>query len=142
MSASDEVIVNCDFALEIAIAKLRSDFETHKFIRLTFERGRKRTKTQNASLHLWLSMLSDDMNSAGLDMKKVLKPEVDIPWTLPAAKEFLWRPIQKAMLQKQSTTQADRDELNPIFETICRHLASKFGFIAPPWPEKKSKEAA
>ena len=52
-----------------------------------------RTTKQNASLHLGLRNLGDEFNAAGLDMKKVLKPEIDIPWTESSVKEFMFNPI-------------------------------------------------
>jgi len=40
-----------------------------------------RTLPQNSAMHLYFGWLAKAFNDAGLDMKKVLKPEVDIPWT-------------------------------------------------------------
>ena len=65
---------------------------------------KQRTIKQNKSLHLWFRLLSDELNAAGLDMKKVLKPTINIPWTDKNVKEFIWRPIQHSMLIKKSTT--------------------------------------
>ena len=39
----------------------------------------QRTPRQNRSLHMWLRMVADDLNNAGLDQRKVLKPEIAIP---------------------------------------------------------------
>lgn len=40
---------------------------------------RERTLTQNRAIHLWFTMLADALNDAGLDMRTVLKPEIEIP---------------------------------------------------------------
>ena len=94
-----------------------------------------RTEQQNRSLHLLFRMLAEELNLAGLDMRKTLKPDIDIIWTDKSVKEYLWRPIQKAMYQKKSTTELNKqEEIDKIYEVICRHLADKFGFECPPFP--------
>lgn len=93
----------------------------------------KRTLTQNAALHVYFKLVADSLNSAGLDMKKVLKPEVDIPWTPVTIKEYIWRPVQKAQLKKNSTTELTTKEIDEIFDTINRHLGEKFG-VHEDWP--------
>jgi hypothetical protein len=60
-------------------------------------------------------------------MKTVLKPEVDIPWTMENAKNHLWRPIQEAMLGKESTRELTTDEVSKIYDVLNRHLGEKFG---------------
>lgn len=87
--------------------------------------SKKRTLTQNKALHLYFQLIADRLNDAGLDMKKVLT-NVDIPWSQNAVKEYLWRPIQQAQLQKTSTTELTTKDIDPVFETLNRHLA-QFG---------------
>ena len=97
-----------------------------------------RTLPQNSALHLGLTMIATALNDAGLDMKKVLKPHVDIPWTTESAKNHLWRPIQKAMTGKTSTTELDKvSEINEIWDVIMRHLGEKYGVEYIPFPSKQ-----
>jgi len=42
-------------------------------------------------------------------------------------KEYLWRPIMKAQLNKESTTEMTTKDIDQIFDTINRHLGEKFG---------------
>lgn len=100
--------------------------------------GRQRTPTQNKALHLWLQMVADTLNDAGLDMKTVLKEEVEIPWTMESAKNHLWRPIQIIMQEKESTAEADRNEYSEVYEVISRHLQQKHGISIPLWPDRFS----
>ncbi len=95
------------------------------------ETEKQRTNRQNRALHLYFKMLADVLNDAGLDMKKVLKPEIDIPWSKDTIKEYLWRPIQKAQVMKESTTQLTTKEIDLIFDTLNRHLSEKFGITEP-----------
>lgn len=101
----------------------------------------QRTDRQNRALHLWLSMLAETLNAAGLDQRTVLKPGVSIPWTPDAAKEQLWRPIQEALVGKHSTTQLEKLEVGEVEEVLTRHLQEKFGVEIPPWPHFESEEA-
>jgi len=98
-----------------------------------------RTLKQNNSLHKWLRELAEGLNSAGLDMRAVLKPGVDIPWTDYSAKEFLWRPVQQAMTGHESTADCSKTQYGDIYDAIARHLGSKFGFQVPPWPQEDQR---
>lgn len=84
-------------------------------------------------------MLADVLNDAGLDMKRTLKHDVEIPWTMENVKNHLWRPIQIAMTEKESTTSLDTVEPSQIYEVLTRHLATKHGVIVPPWPSEESQ---
>jgi len=86
-----------------------------------------RTTKQNNSLHLMFEHLAASLNDAGLDMKKTLKPEVDIPWDKQTVKDYLWRPVQKAMLKKESTTELTTKEIDRVMNALTKHLATKFG---------------
>ena len=62
----------------------------------------RRTAQQNKAIHKYFELLAQTLNDAGLDMKQVLKPEVDIPWTKESVKAHLWKPVQKVMYNKHS----------------------------------------
>lgn len=98
---------------------------------------KQRTLTQNAALHLWLQQVADYLNAAGLDMKKVMKPHVDIPWTMVSAKEHLWRPIQHVLIGKKSSAQASTVDIQIVYQTLSSHLIQKFQLPnLPHWPSK------
>lgn len=99
------------------------------------ETEKQRTLKQNKSLHKFCELLADELNAAGLDMKTVLKPSVDISWSKQSVKEFLWRPIQEAMLQKESTTDLNSAEPSEIHAVLMRHLSEKFGVYVS-WPSR------
>lgn len=84
---------------------------------------KQRTVLQNRALHLYFKLVADTLNDAGLDMRAVLKPEVEIPWTKDTVKDFMWKPIQKIMLDKKSTTELSTKDIDIIYDTMNRHLA-------------------
>ena len=91
----------------------------------------ERTLTQNAALHLYFRMLADKLNESGLDMKKVLKPSIDIPWTEESVKTHLWKPVQQVMIEKASTTKLSKMDVSDVYEVLNRHLAEKLGVFLP-----------
>lgn len=135
----DYIIDNKDALLKLV--KALSSAEIYP-LKITIDDAppKTRTLTQNRALHLWLSQLAQTLNDAGLDMKRVLKTEVDIPWTQESAKEFLWRPIQQVMLSKKSTTEAETSEYNQVYETLSLHLMQKFSIPElPRWPSLETQ---
>ena len=91
----------------------------------------QRTNQQNKALHVLFALLANTLNEAGLDMRQTLKPEIEIPWSGPSVKEFLWRPIQTTQLQKKSTTELTTVEIDQVFDTINKHLGERFGLHVP-----------
>lgn len=131
--------INSDAALGVAISALTDHYRTHRYIEIDIKRkGGKRTLSQNAALHLWCRMLADQLNDAGLDQRKVLKPGVEIPWSGDAVKDRLWRPIQEALTGHKSTTDISTVDPTAIHETLCRHFADKFGVACPAWPTREA----
>jgi hypothetical protein len=99
-----------------------------------------RTDTQNRSLHLWLDMVSKELNGAGYNVQLVLKEVIDLEWTGELAKELLWRPIQKALIKKKSTTELDKvQEIDIVYDHINRYLAERF-HIHVPFPNDPDKK--
>lgn len=88
---------------------------------------KQRTTQQNKALHKFYSELALALNEAGLDMKRTLKPEIDIPWNGDTVKDYLWRPIQQAQLGKESTKELTTKEIDAVYDTLNRHLGDKLG---------------
>jgi hypothetical protein len=128
-------IVNSDFSLKQFINFTQEEYQKRKYVVFTWRHGKQRSNKQNSALHVWLKQVSKELNDAGYDMKRVMKPEVEIPWDDEGmmAKEHLWRPIQKIMLDKESTTEPERGDYVKVYEVLNRHLSAKFG-ISVPWP--------
>ena len=98
----------------------------------------QRTLKQNKALHKYFRLLAETLNDAGLDMRKVMKPGIDIPWTAENVKLNLWKPIQEAMLEKESTTEMDTSDPSKVYDVLNRHLSEKLG-IHVPWPHNEEK---
>jgi len=86
-----------------------------------------RTLTQNAAIHKYFSMLAESLNNAGLDVKKTLRHDFDIPWSESLVKELIWKGVQKAMFDIDSTTKLDTAQVSQVYEVINRHIGSTHG---------------
>jgi len=89
--------------------------------------NKPRTLSQNSALHLMFTQLADELTNHGLDMRKTLKPTIDIRWSGDMVKEYLWKPVMKAQLGLDSTTEMTTKDIDKVFETINKHLGEKFG---------------
>lgn len=98
-----------------------------------------RSDKMRKCLQKYCSNLAETLNDAGLDMKTVLKEEVEIPWNEDMAKEFLWRPIQKIMTGFDSTTKPSDLMYTQIFAVLDRQLAAKLG-VSVSWPSIDSQQ--
>jgi len=112
--------------------------KTEKLIQLIylFNMENKRTLQQNKALHKYFELLAEQLNSAGYDMKKVLKPEIDISWTKENVKEYLWKPIQSALFLKKSTTELETKDIDKVYDVLNRHLGQKLGIENIPFPSE------
>ena len=91
-----------------------------------------RTTQQNRALHKYFSLLADEFNRAGLDMREVLRKDVMMEWTGASVKDYLWRPVQIALTKKTSTTELDKlEEITKIYDTLNRHIGTRFGIYVP-----------
>ena len=131
-----EDIINSRQSKDAYIKYLDAQFEKHGYLRLTLKTGKQRTSAQNASLHLFCQMLAEALNDAGFDMKKTLKPEIDIPWTMESVKQNLWKPVQLTVIDKKSTTEALTAEYGKVYEVLMRHLSERLGIFVS-WPCKE-----
>ncbi len=97
-----------------------------------------RTLQQNKSLHKYCSMLAEKLNDSGQDMRKTLKPEIDIPWSMETIKELMFKPIIKAMFNVDSTTELDTKQISEAYEVLNRHTAQKLG-VSVTWPHNEER---
>lgn len=99
-----------------------------------------RTSRQNRALRLYFALLATELNAAGLSIQFVLKEKVDLDWSPDSVLELLWRPLQKALLKKHSTTLLNKTEdIDKVYETLNRHLGTIFGLHVP-FPHYESEQ--
>jgi len=95
----------------------------------------QRTNKQNNSLHAGLKDLGDALNAGGLDMRKVLKESVDIPWTQQSVKEFMFNPISVIMHNGRTSSELSTIEIKEVWAVMIRFCGEKHA-VTVAWPER------
>lgn len=90
-----------------------------------------RSTAQNSAIHVYCREVASVMEASGMDMKTVIKDGVPIVPTMHLIKDYMWRPIQKAVTGKESTTKLDTVEVNDVYEQLSRLLAEKYSIDVP-----------
>ena len=133
-------------ALEKASATVVMDGQAFSFTgdaarainQLKAEIARKRSKSQNSSMWLWLTQVATILNDAGIDMVLFLEmieaDDTKIPATKDSLKLRFWDKIQEHMTGKESSTDLDTKQPDMIYQTACKVLAEVFHIVPPPWP--------
>lgn len=86
---------------------------------------KQRTILQNNSIHLFCSKLATELNGKGYYMQLVLKPTYELRWEMKTVKEHLFKPIEKALLNKTSTTELETNEVTKVHEQLMLALMEK-----------------
>jgi hypothetical protein len=115
---------------EFLLARLEEGKETSvEIIR------KPRTDKQNNSLHLYLSQVAKALNDRNITFQMFFNEGYQVEWTKEICKNELWRPIQKAVTGKQSTTKPKTDQYSEIYEYLNRKLAEHGVHV--PWPSAR-----
>lgn len=111
-------------------------------VKIIGRKEQQRTLPQNAAIHKYCAMLAEALNDAGLDMKTVLKPDAEIPWTQENIKINMWHEVQLAMFPdavdkdgKPSTAALSKEQVGQVYETISRYIAQSQG-VSVPFPDR------
>lgn len=100
-----------------------------------------RSDKQRRAMELWFDMVAKALNKDGFDMRVFIDQGVDIMWTPYTVKEYLWRPMQQAILGKTTTRALTTDEIDKIYEPINKVMGERTGIHIPfPSIEEQFKE--
>ena len=86
-----------------------------------------RTAQQNRALHKFFMLVSDQLNELGLEFTYdgLIVESISTMYTPNIVKEFIWRPIQIALFDIQSTKYLDTAKMNKIIDVIIKYFADK-----------------
>lgn len=98
------------------------------------------TDNQRKAFHKGCQELADYLNEHGKDMRAVLKHDVDIPWTKDTVKEFIFRPIMKAMFGYESHTELKKiEEVSKLWDVAMKHLGERVEVEYMEFPNDKQR---
>lgn len=139
MNSAKRFDIDSKEKLEEFVQLIIEEWKINQSVTVEWNIGKKRTNAQNNAMQVYCKQLAEEFCERGLDMKKVLKAEYDIPWTGDLVREHIWKPLQKAMIQKKSTTKANTNEYSKVYDVLNRHFANKYGFSVP-FPSRENYE--
>ena len=97
-----------------------------------------RTNTQNAALHLFFDWLAMELNAEGLTQKLVfdkLKDGSHAAWDRDSTKN-LWRIMQRALVQKNSTSELTTAEVDKIYQALQTFFMDRMNFTITEFPSR------
>ncbi len=98
----------------------------------------QRTTQQNRSLHRWFRLVAEQLADQDYDFREV---RVEIRPSEHLVKEYMFRPVAKALYGKESTADLSTGEVAEVYEHLNRLLADRFGIHVPFPSEDELSEA-
>jgi len=97
-----------------------------------------RSNDQNSSLHLFFTMISEQLNELGMEYRffGVTGVVISLRYTDELVKKFFWKEIQKALFDFESTTKLNTEQLNQIIDVIVKFFGDRGVVIE--FPSKES----
>ena len=91
------------------------------------EKKNTRTTKQNSALHLLFTIVSNQLNEMGQEFNYLgLKGQVISTRHTPnIIKEYVWRPIQIALFDIESTTNINTQHINEIMDVLIKYFGEK-----------------
>jgi hypothetical protein len=122
---------------------IREEFEKLGEIVLTIDKAdKKRTLTQNASLHKYCANISEKMNEAGFTQRQLVgsfKEGFELPVT-PVMIKDIFREVGNAMYKKESTTKLTTVEIQKVYQVVDQRFGEITG-CRDEWPSIDSQSA-
>ena len=122
--------------MDIVAARMRKILDEGGVCNVEVTKPKKsRTLSQNASLHLWLTQLSNDMAEAGFTHRKLweaMKDSFDIPVTMEMLKDISQN-VSFDMFKQRHTSKLTTVEMQKLYETLNSAFGQSVG-VSLPWP--------
>ena len=131
--------INSQQTLDFHKSYVERLFSEKKWFQVTYNFDKERTGLQNSALHVYCGLLATALNDAGYSfIIEINGKRSEIDWSMNSVKEYLWRPIQKAITSKKSSAKCSTKDYPEIYENLNRLTAERFG-VSVEWPSKENK---
>jgi hypothetical protein len=127
-------ICNSSHTRETFLRQAKELMEERPYVVWDVDFGKPRTGKQNNALHVFCRLVAEELNKNGYSVESFFKEGVEIPFSPEIVKEHIWKPIQKAITDKDSTADLTTLEIQSTYENVNRALSNKGVHI--PWPQK------
>ena len=98
-----------------------------------------RSDQQRKAIEVYCREMANLANDAGYEFAAFIEHKklkgTETPWSQELFKEYVWRPVQQAYLNKESTTRLKPDEVTIIYDVVNRKMAEIAGIsmVFPNW---------
>ena len=93
----------------------------------------QRTPQQRKAIEVYCKLLADALNDAGfLLIVPGFKEDFTVPWSQALVKDNIWRTLQIAMFDIESTADLNRAQVSEVYEVIARNMAERGISVAFP----------
>lgn len=123
-------IVDSKEKAEFFIAFIKDQFQSGTILTYSIKQE-NRTERQNSAMHLWFRQISEELNDCGCWVRHPFSDTLEIPFTDVLVKEMLYKPIIKAMYDKNSTGKLTVRELSESAEVLIRWLSENKQVYVP-----------
>ena len=103
-----------------------------------------RSLSQNNSIHFYLTQVARTLQEDGHTMQDVVKAirRAEIMPTMLALKEVVWKPLQKIITGKESTTKIEKLEVDQVYEAVNKFFSKDPFCVHIPFPNDDKKDTA
>ena len=116
--------------------RVDNDFQREQLIKfinenkdkcITFKLSRgTRTSKQNAAIHAYCREVARHLAAGGHDFRNVLKQGIEIEPSMELVKKYMWVGIQKALFNKDKTSDLNPEEVSQVYEVMSKALVEKY----------------
>ncbi len=116
-----------------AKARLNNLINSGKVIELVARKVNRTTK-QNSALHKYFEFIATELNELGMEFQYqgIKGMNISLRYTPELVKDFIWRPIQIALFEIQSTKDLDTKQMNDIIDILIKYFGERGIEIAFP----------
>ena len=129
MKPIKEITINSFNSLLDAINVIRAVYGDGRYLEIKVYEA-TRTNQQNKSLHKWFRMVSQELESQGIDKRDFFKEGYFRKWTEEDVKSDIFKPVQKALGHGDKTSELGRSEIDKVIDPIMLKLAD-CGIVVP-----------
>ena len=93
-----------------------------------------RSSKQNRALHKYFEIISEELNELGIEhqYQGITGKTLSTMYTPDLVKNFVWRPIQTALFDIESTTKIGTQEIDKIIDVITKFFSDRGVYL--PFP--------
>jgi len=115
---------NREYQLQEVVKRI-NDIPEDKRLEIVI-RDPKRTSRQNRALHKFLQWLAGALNDKNMFFsREFIRDGYEAQWTPVMTKELFWRPTQRSLTGKESSTKLTTTEFSLVVDTIQQGLAKR-----------------